>query len=146
MVLDLPAEALGAPLGFKAAGAGDNVAALPSQVVTPRGVALRPLSPATVTVRAAAGDRLVTWQRRSRAGFPWSDGTDAPIAEDSERYHLIVRSGTAILREVEVTVPAWTYSASDYAVDAATGVPLTVEVAQISATVGSGLPTIAALT
>ncbi len=93
----------------------------------------------------ANGDRSVAWCRRSRAGFAWSDGTDAPIAEDSERYHVTVRSSTAVLREVDVTTPSWTYTAADFAVDAAIAAPVTIEIAQVSAAVGPGLPIVAAL-
>lgn len=145
-VIDLPAEALGSTLGVKAVGPGENVAAVPAQAIIPRGVALRPLSPATVTVSITpAGDRTITWRRRSRAGYAWSDGTDAPLAEDSERYHLTVRNNATVLREVDVTIPTWTYSATDFAADTAIAVPLTVEVAQVSAVVGRGLPTSAPL-
>ena len=142
----IPAEALGAALTVKAVGPGENAAAIAAQTIVPRGVALRPLSPATVTVASVVGgDRSVAWCRRSRAGFAWSDGTDAPIAEDSERYHVTVRSSTAVLREVDVTTPSWTYTAADFAVDAAIAAPVTIEIAQVSAAVGLGLPIVAAL-
>ena len=137
--IDVPAEALGAAISVKAVGPGENAAALPAQVVIPRGVALRPLSPATVSVVVLdGGDRVVAWQRRSRAGYAWSDGTDAPLAEESERYHVTVRSGSAVLREVDVTSATWTYPAAEFAADASTAPPQTVEVAQISAIVGPG--------
>ena len=144
--IDVPAEALGAPLLFRAVGPSDDPAMLSPLIVTPRGIALRPLSPATVAVvPQGSGDRSISWQRRSRAGFAWSDGTDAPLAEDGERYHVTIRSSSAVLREVDVTSPVWTYAATDFAADAAIAPPLTVEVAQVSATVGLGVPTIAPL-
>lgn len=144
--IDIPAEMLGAALSFKAVGPGENAATLQAQVVAPQGVSLRPLSPATVTITTVGGDRTVSWTRRSRAGFAWSDGTDAPLAEDGERYHITIRSSIAVLREVDVTSPTWVYAAADYAADAAIATPLTIEIAQVSAVVGLGLPIVAALT
>ena len=141
--LAVPAEALGASLAFKAAGPADNPAVLPARAIVPLGVGLRPLSPATVSIVVSGGDRVVEWVRRSRAGYPWSDGTDAPVAEESERYHVMIRGAAGILREVDVTMPLWTYAAADLATDIATSPSLTVEVAQISAVVGRGLPTVA---
>lgn len=137
----LPPEALGAALIVKAVGPGDDSVVVPSQTVVPRGIALRPLSPAIVTIaRSASGNRIVAWVRRSRGGFAWTDGTDAPIAEDSERYRVTVRGAGGVLRQADVITAMWTYSAADAAADGASA-PLTIEVAQISAAVGSGLPT-----
>ncbi len=147
--LDLPAEALGAPLLFKAVGPADDAATILPQAVTPGGVALRPLSPATVMIgRADNGDRIITWQRRSRAGFAWSDGTDAPLAEDSERYRITISNGSTIVRTADVTTPSWTYVAAAVASDAAAAATrsLTIAVAQVSAVVGPGVATTAALT
>jgi hypothetical protein len=28
------------------------------------------------------------WVRRSRAGWPWTDGVDAPVGEEAERYRV----------------------------------------------------------
>ena len=145
--LTLPAEALGGGLLLKAVGPGDDPAAVAPQSVTPRGIALRPLSPATLSVRPGTdGDRVIAWQRRSRAGFAWSDGTDAPLAEDSERYRVTVLAGTTILRVTDVTTPTWIYTAADAAADVAMAPgPLTVAVAQVSAVAGAGIATSVAL-
>ena len=143
----LPAEALGAALRLKAVGPGDDPAVVASQTIVPRGVSLRPLSPAIITQTLAAnGDHVFRWQRRSRAGFAWSDGTDAPIAEDSERYRVTVLGGAAVVRVLDVTTTSWTYAAADAAADVASAhVALTVAVAQVSAVVGAGPATIVAL-
>ncbi len=145
--LDLPAEALGAPLLLKAVGPGDDPATVAAQSVIPRGAGLRPLSPAALTATLVAnGDRVITWQRRSRAGFAWSDGTDAPLAEDSERYRVTIMAGTIVVRVTDVIVPTWTYAAADAAADVAIApAELTVAVAQVSAVVGAGIATTIAL-
>ncbi len=141
----MPPEALGASLMVKAVGPGDDPVRVQPQTIVPRGVALRPLSPATVTIAMAAdGGRTVAWVRRSRAGFAWTDGTDAPIAEDSERYRVTVRGTSGVVRQADVTTSSWTYSAADAAADTSAS-PLTIDVAQISASVGPGLPTRAAI-
>ncbi len=143
--LDLPAEACGAALLFKAIGPADDVASVPAQTVVPQAIGLRPLSPATVTtMRLANGDRAVSWIRRSRAGFAWSDGTDAPLAEDSERYRVSIYRGSVVVRTAEITVPSWTYPAADFAADSVAG-PLFLTVAQVSAAVGEGAATTIAL-
>ncbi len=138
--LALPAEAVGAALLVKAVGPFDAAATQVAQRIVPQAVALRPLSPVGLTLGGGGGDRPVAWVRRSRAGFAWSDGTDVPLAEDSERYAIIVRAGARILRQVEVAAPEWLYPAADAAADAAVGA-LTLEVAQISAAVGLGAAT-----
>ncbi len=144
--IDLTAEAIGAPLRIKAVGPGEDVAATAAQVVVPQGIGLRPLSPATVTVtHVTGGDQVVSWIRRSRAGYAWADGTDVPIAEDSERYRIIVRDGDVVLRSTDVGAPAWTYAAADRAGDAPADAALTVAIAQVSAVMGAGPATIATL-
>ena len=42
------------------------------------------------------------WTRRSRAGWRWIDGVDAPLGEERERYRVTLASG----REVECDAPA----------------------------------------
>ncbi|MBV8971630.1 MAG: hypothetical protein JO290_05000 [Sphingomonadaceae bacterium] len=134
----LPVELVGASLQFKGVGPLDDPAGQRPTVVVPAGKALRPLSPVALTVDASAqGDRVLTWVRRSRAGFAWSDGTDAPLAEQDERYHVIVRRGAAVLRQTDVVEPRWVYPAAAAQADLAGG-PVTIEVAQVSAAVGAG--------
>ena len=136
---DPPIEAVGAPLLFKAVGPADDPAAVAAQRIIPRGIALQPLSPAHLTLTVAvSGDRMLTWQRRSRAGFGWIDGTDAPLAEDSEAYRITVRDGNRVLRSSTVTTPGWRYSAADAASDLAGTAQPTIGVAQVSAAVGAG--------
>lgn len=47
--------------------------------------------PAPTHLRAivqADGNVLLNWTRRSRNGWPWIDGTDAPLGEEAERYRV----------------------------------------------------------
>ncbi len=131
-------DALGAAMLVKAVGAVDDAATVAAQAVTPRGVALRPLSPARVTIAAQPnGDRHLSWIRRSRTGFAWTDGTDAPLGEADERYRVAVQARTGTLRTVEVAEPSWTWAAGERAADLAAGA-FAIDVVQVSAFVGAG--------
>ncbi|MGN6123263.1 MAG: terminase large subunit domain-containing protein [Sphingomonas oligoaromativorans] len=78
--------------------------------------ALRPPAPAALTAtREANGSIQIGWTRRSRIGWDWLDDTDAPLAEESERYRLTAgRSGPAPLM-LETAIPSATLSAADLA-------------------------------
>jgi hypothetical protein len=76
---------------------------------------LRPLSPIDATAeRLSNGDLALSWTRRSRRGFAWVDGVDAPLGETREQYRIVVSgSGDAVeLRstETQVTIPGATLS------------------------------------
>lgn len=122
----------GTSLKMLAIGIGDAVPAQAAIGVT--GEALMP--PAPVHVRTApdgAGGLSVAWTRRSRAGWRWSDGIDAPLGEERERYMLRLMAGDVPVRTVETAVPAWTYTAAMAAADggAGHGGPLTLEIRQV---------------
>lgn len=98
------------------------------------GEALIPLSPVHLRVEAdGSGGRAVRWIRRSRSGWGWSDGVDAPLGEEAERYRVEVMMGETVVRSVEVVEPRWTYDAAMAAADGAAGFagPLSVAVRQI---------------
>ena len=77
------------------------------------------------------------WIRRTRIdGDPWTE-SEVPLGEDRERYLVRVKQGTAVLREVEVTSPGWTYTSGDQSADGAVS-PVTISVAQLSDRVGAG--------
>lgn len=102
------------------------------------GIGLKPLAP--VHLRAAmtaGGDMDVTWIRRGRIDADAWEAPDIPLGEESERYQLRVMQGAAILREVTLSSPEWTYPAADRATDAQGGT-IRIEVAQVSARFGPG--------
>jgi len=109
-----------------------------ARVATFRGNGLRPY--AVCHLRATgdgAGGHMFGWIRRTRIdGDPWT-ATEVPLGETSEAYLLRLRHGGAILREVTLTQPHWTYSAAEHAADGVTG-PFLVEVAQLSERFGPG--------
>lgn len=131
-VLPDGAAQMGDMLSVLGIGIGDTTPATAAIGVT--GEALLPLSPVGLTVAEdALGNRLVRWTRRSRGGWRWLDGVDAPLGEEREAYAVRLMDGGAVVRAVETGVAAWSYPAADAAADIAAGHggPLTVEVRQI---------------
>ena len=95
--------------------------------------------------RDAAGDIQLTWIRRTRINGDAWEPLDVPVGEDTERYALTISAGGVMIRQVETTLTAFTYTAADQLAD--TGAPvtaLTVTIAQISRAYGPGTPAEAA--
>ena len=111
----------------------------PTQVQRIDGRSLRPLAPVHLTaVGLAAGDVGISWIRRSRSGFGWIDGADAPLAEDREAYRLRCVAGGAAF-EVEVGQSAFVLSAAQQVASfGALPGSMIIEVAQMSGVVGAG--------
>lgn len=78
--------AAGATLRIMATGVAD--AEPVERAVTLTGRSVTPPAPVALRVEREAGGRLIRWTRRSRAGWRWLDGTDAPLGESVERYQL----------------------------------------------------------
>jgi hypothetical protein len=101
-----------------------------------RGIGLRPYAVCHLRARPSGGNLLVSWVRRTRIdGDSWT-GIEVPLGEEREAYLLRVLRDGETLREVEVTAPAWTCTATMRA-EHGPG-PLRIEVAQISTRFGPG--------
>ena len=101
------------------------------------GRALRPPAPAQLRASMAGGDVAIGWVRRSRAGWRWLDGGDAPLAEESERYRIAIRDGSgAVVSGDRGLLEALWATITEQIADGVAG-PLTIEVAQIGAGGGS---------
>lgn len=91
--------------------------------------------PSPVHLRAsmlANGDIEIGWVRRSRAGWRWLDGVDAPLAEEAERYRVALTPVGGPQRVVEQTSTRYTYSAADRESDRVNGATtLLVEICQV---------------
>lgn len=98
--IELPLAAIGRELRVIASGVGD--AAAVEARLTVEGRAVRPPSPVRLRWEAGEGGATLRWTRRSRAGWRWIDGVDAPLGEERERYRVTLASG----REVECDAPA----------------------------------------
>lgn len=111
------------------------------ETFTARCVGLMPWAPVHVTgSRNAGGDLSITWTRRTRFGGVWTDGTDVPLNEETEKYEVdFIKGGVLVVRTIAVTSPAATYTAAQQTADF--GLPqsaIGVNVYQVSGTVGRG--------
>ncbi len=101
------------------------------------GNGLRPYRPAHLRV-ADTGDALAfSWVRRTRIGGDAWDGLDVPLGEERESYLVRLRKDGALLRELLIGSPAFTYEDATQAADGVGG-GFTFEVAQVSAIFGPG--------
>ncbi len=132
-----PLPALGTETALMARGTGDGAEAAQA-VCRVSGEALRPPSPVHLTAHRAGGDLQLSWVRRSRVGWSWLDGTDAPLGEEREAYRVTI-AGAAFQREWEVTAAGFTYTQAMQGDDGAS-LPLAVRVEQL----GTLLPSRAA--
>jgi len=104
VTLDLPAPTIGATARVLAQGTTDAAAVEASAGI--QGASLMP--PAPVHLRADAlpdGSTALRWVRRSRSGWDWIDGVDAPLAEESERYRIVLNLVGGGERVIESDVP-----------------------------------------
>ena len=108
---DLPLSVLGREIRVMASGVGD---ATPVETrCLMRGASVAPPSPVHLACRAEAdGGATVRWTRRSRAGWRWIDGVDAPLAEETEAYRVTITAGAAS-RDVDVAMPSVVVTAAE---------------------------------
>ncbi|GAA6158337.1 hypothetical protein NBRC116589_05110 [Ruegeria sp. HU-ET01832] len=103
------------------------------------GNGLRPYAPSHLRVAKSAGDDQLSWIRRTRIdGDDWS-GIDVPLGEETESYLVQVRAEGALVRELISANPSWIYTAAMKSADGVSA-GYTVQVAQVSASYGPGLP------
>jgi len=137
LAYDLPIAKLGAEIRVIATGIGDAGAV--EADLTLNGLTVRPPTPTHLTLqRLDDGTLRFGWVRRSRLGWNWTDGTDAPLGEESERYRLEIAPSIGLPRTVEVTASGYDYGPAEQATDgsgAATAV--TVRLSQIGSLAAS---------
>jgi hypothetical protein len=134
--------ALERPVDLRLVAAGrshDDPSAL-SLTVTPRPVALMPLSPVHVRATRTGDGIRIAWVRRTRRdGDAW--GVDVPLGEDNEAYAVDILSGETVVRTLTTTTPSALYTSADELADfGAPQIVLHGRVAQISSSVGRGHP------
>jgi len=101
------------------------------------GIGLRPYAPVHLVIADSAGDKLVSWLRRTRIGGDSWQGLEVPLGEDTEVYLVRVVEAGVVLREEVVAVQEWGYSAADILADGA-GAAAVIQVAQMSDRFGPG--------
>jgi hypothetical protein len=97
-----------------ALGRGDEAAVAAAVHLTD--IALRPLAPVHARADPSPNEGTsLAWTRRARGGWPWRDGVDMPLAEESERYVVSYADDAALLRTWTVAEPRLTLSAAELA-------------------------------
>ncbi len=130
-------DAVGRSVRVRATGSGDLAATAVTAVVG--GAALRPLAPVFIRRETDGGDSLFSWTRRSRSGFAWLDGADAPLGEAREAYRIELSAGGRSLRSLDVAAPQWRYTAAARTDDGlAAGTAVVLTVAQLGEAIGPG--------
>lgn len=144
---NMPSTLRGTPLEWQYGPAKDAIGSNTYQTInfTPRGVGLRPLSPAhlSATKDAASNDITLSWLRRTRIGGETWDNSDVPLSEDFERYEIDILDalGTTVLRTIVVNdTTTYVYTAGTQTADfGSSPTTLNFEVFQISGTYGRGI-------
>jgi len=109
VTLDVPLATLGGELRVLASGIGDIAGPAAAQT-TIAGASVLPLAPVGLRWRELGnGGAVIAWTRRSRAGWRWIDGVDAPLVEERELYRVTI--GTA--PGVETSEATLTLAAAD---------------------------------
>lgn len=103
------------------------------------GNGMRPYSPCHLRgVRQPGGDYALSWIRRTRINGDGWEVPEVPLGEESESYLVRIGQGSSVLRETQVGVARWDYTAAMQAADGVVG-PFDFAVAQVSASYGTGL-------
>lgn len=139
---DAPLAALGNEVWVKAVGPNEIIGEIAPQRLILTGRSLRPLSPVHLRAsRERNGDIGFSWKRRSRQGYAWLDGTDAPLAEESERYLVRIRLASGYERQIDTVAEHATYLLADQVRDFGGPVSaVSLNVAQVSVLAGAGEP------
>lgn len=98
-VRDLPAAMLGQDVQVLAQAAGDAEPVARGARV--HGAGLVPPAPVHLRIEREGGGLRIDWVRRSRSGWDWIDGVDAPLAEQDEGFRVTLGFDAG---EREVTV------------------------------------------
>ncbi|MDB5677104.1 phage tail protein [Sphingomonas bacterium] len=93
--IDVPVAAIGSGVSVLASGIGDTGGPAAGDCAI-LGGSVRPPSPVQLRLATVDGTPVLTWARRSRAGFRWIDGGDVPLVEENEAYRvsIVPLSGT----------------------------------------------------
>jgi hypothetical protein len=103
VAIDLGSGAPGTDMLVLAEGAGDS-AGPAEAAATITGLSVVPPPPVHLREIASEAGAEIHWVRRSRAGWRWIDGVDAPLGEEAERYLVTIVSGDGA-RSVETQEP-----------------------------------------
>ena len=152
--LPLQAGSLGALRYYKAPSAGQVLADVTAETITPLANNLKPYSPVDARVDRSAGvnsDHIVTWKRRTRMSCRLTGALaiSAPLGEASESYVIEFYTssanaiaGTPVAGSVTATAQTYTYTDALRTTHGTSDSVLYMRIYQVSATVGNGQPLI----
>jgi len=134
---------LGIPQFFKAVTVGSAVTNANETLIQEQGNDLKPYSVVEIAgTRDMSGNLTVTWERRTRIGGAWLDGTGTvPLSEDAESYVMEVRNiyGAFGRRFISIPTTSQVYTAADQTTDfGSPQAQIDVVIYQVSAQVGNG--------
>jgi hypothetical protein len=129
LALPVPIASLGARARAVAAGIGDPPEGIEAErIVT--GESLRPPSPVHLRAQLREdGALVVSWVRRSRAGWEWAGGSEVPLGEERELYSVTIAAGQAA-RTFTLAEARLVYTAAERQADAIT-FPAAIAVTQV---------------
>ncbi len=147
--LALSANEIGLPFQWRVGPANRAIgdASYLAAAQTFSGQGLKPLSPVHLrATRAASGDLVLTWQRRTRLdGDNW-DALDVPLGESAERYEVDILAGVTVKRTIAITTASAAYTAAQQIADfGSPQAAVSVRVVQINPSFGRGTPAAATL-
>jgi len=149
-----PVSHIGQLWYYRGVTSGGNVASATDVDLTLAGNDLKPYSVVDIGgTLDTSNNWTITWRRRTRAGGFYGTGADSlidglngPLNEQTEAYQVDVMSGTTVKRTISTNVATAVYTATQQTVDfGAAQTTLTVNIYQMSATVGRGFKATATL-
>jgi hypothetical protein len=149
-----PVSHIGQQWFYRAVTSGATVDSASNVTLTLAGNDLKPYSVVNIGGSLDASNNwTITWTRRTRAGGSYGtgtlalvDGMNGPLNEQAESYQVDVMSGSTVKRTISTSVATAVYTAAQQTADfGAVQTTLTVNVYQMSATVGRGFKATAAL-
>jgi hypothetical protein len=128
-------NAVGAESLFRCVTFGSSPADAAEQAFTHTAASQKPLAPVHLGIGSNGDGYLAHWVRRTRIGGAWRDSADVPMGEFSEQYRVRVLDGATVVEEVTTTETQAELGVESSPPDYS---GMTLEVAQISGTVGAG--------
>lgn len=109
---------------------------------THQAVGLECYAPTHITGRRnvpSTTDWTIAWVRRTRIDGAWRDYVDAPVGEAVQSYEVDIMSGSTVKRTIAASTQSAAYTAAMQIADfGSTQAAITVQLYQLSATVGRG--------
>ncbi|MEM8695167.1 MAG: phage tail protein [Pseudomonadota bacterium] len=145
--LNAPASALGGSVELLATGLGEADSPVSASALIV-GRSVRPPAPVHLSAeRRADGGVRFAWVRRSRLGWAWTSGSDVPLAEEAERWRIVITPASGTARTVETAAAEYVYGAAEQLADGTEAVAdFTIAVVQLGTIAESYPPARAAFT